>query len=102
MDNGSYIPYRHLKADFVIDRDAAAVTTDILASLSGLQADGRQRARIQEAIRHIENSQKRKVTSARDIEKNISDILKAIDALISLNGIDVSSIRLQLDKLLRI
>ena len=40
--------------------------------------------------------------SARDIEKNISDMLRAIDALISLNGIDVSAIRLQLDTLLRI
>jgi hypothetical protein len=102
MENGSYIPYRNLKADFVIDRDAAAIIGDILAALNRLQADGRQKARIKEAIRHVEYIQKRTVTSARDIEKNISDILKAIDALISLNGIDVSAIRLQLDTLLRI
>jgi hypothetical protein len=42
------------------------------------------------------------VTGSHDVEKNISDILKAIDSLISLNGIYVSAIRLQLDTLLRI
>jgi len=36
------------------------------------------------------------------MEQNISDILQAVDALISLNGVDVSAIRLQLDNLLRI
>jgi hypothetical protein len=42
------------------------------------------------------------VLCARDMEKNIADILKVIDGLISINGIDVSAIRLQLDTLLRI
>ena len=40
--------------------------------------------------------------SYHDVEQNIFDVLKAIDALISINGIDVSAIRLQLDTLLRI
>jgi len=102
MENGSYIPYRNLKADFVIDRDAAAIIRDILASLKGLQAEGRQRAKINDAIRHVEYIQKRILTSSRDIGKNIADTLKAADALISLKGIDVSAIRLQLDNLLRI
>jgi Tol biopolymer transport system component/flagellar hook assembly protein FlgD/fibronectin type 3 domain-containing protein len=102
MENGSYIPYRHLKADFVIDHDAVAITGGILASLKGLQTEGRQRAKINYAISHIENVQERKVISARNMEQNIADILQVIDALIYLNGIDVSAVRLQLDTLLRI
>jgi hypothetical protein len=102
MENGSYIPYQHLTAVFVVDHDAAAIIGNVLTSLSGLQTEGRQRARINDAIRHGEYVQKRTVACARDMEKNIDDILKAIDALISLSNIDVSAIRLQLDTLLRI
>ena len=72
MENGSYIPYRNLKADFMIDRDAAAIISDILASFKGLQTEGRQRAKINDAIRHVEYIQKRILTSSRDMEKNIS------------------------------
>jgi hypothetical protein len=102
MENGSYIPFQHLQAVFVIVHDAVAITGNVMASLNGLQTEGRQRAKINDAIRHVEYIQKRTVTCVRDMEKNIDDILKAIDALISLNNIDVSAIRLRLDILLRI
>jgi len=102
LDNGSYIPYRNLSEDFIVDKNTVTITGDIIAALNELQAEGRQKARINDAIRHVDYVQKRKVIGGHDIEKNISDILKAIDALISLNGIDVSAIRLQLNTLLRI
>jgi hypothetical protein len=47
------------------------------------------------------NCEEATVASAHDREKNISDILEAIDTLISLNGIDVARIRLHMDTLFR-
>lgn len=102
MDNGAYSFGQNLGADITISKDAVTAASDAITALNELTAFGKDRAKINDAIRYIKTVQKRIIVNNKDIEKNIRDILKAIEALFSVTGTDVSATRLMLDELLRI
>ncbi len=61
---------------------------------------GRKRA--DRVIEKIEKIRDQNIEKKKDLEKNIKDVLKAIDELNKINGVDVTPIRLKLDELLKI
>jgi len=102
MEGGTYNFYQSLSAEIVVDKDAATMASDIITALKALPVSGQERAKVNNAVKYIENVQGRAITSEQDIEKNIHDILKAINSLLSVTGIDISEIRLMMDRLLEI
>jgi len=102
MDNGDYTFGQNLGADIMISKDAVTAASDAITALSELTVSGKDRAKIKDAIRYIKNVQKRIIVNNKDIEKNIRDVLKAIEALFPVTSADVSAARLMLDELLRI
>ncbi len=57
---------------------------------------------MENARKYIENVQKRVIQKEDDIEKNIHDIIKAIESLLEITSADTSTVRLMIDELLRI
>ena len=102
INNGTYFPYQNLTTDLVLDRDEAMMMNEIIAALERLSGGSySERMKIRDAIRHIGHVQDRGSGSYENIEKNISDLLGAIDSLSSIAGADVPAIRLMIDRLLR-
>jgi hypothetical protein len=66
------------------------------------QVQGKERSKVENAIKSIENVQKRVIQKEDDIEKNIYDIIKAIDSLLDVTSIDISNIRLMMDGILKV
>jgi Tol biopolymer transport system component/flagellar hook assembly protein FlgD len=100
IENGIYNFYQNLSIDIVVGKSSASTTADILTALKALPVSGKEKAKVNDAIKYIEDVQKRVIQKEEDIEKNIHDILKAIDALLSITGVDISSIRLMMDEIL--
>ena len=102
INNGTYFPYQNLTTDLVLDRNVAMMVDDIIVALKGLAGvSWFENIKLRDAIRHIEHFQDRGTGSYENIERNISDLLGAIDSLFSVNSVDVTEIRLMIDRLLR-
>jgi len=102
IENGNYNFYQNLDLTLKVDKDTAAMAADIINELNRLHASGKDVAKIKNAIRHLENVQRKGLITGKDINKNIHDVLKAADLLVDVKHIDVSYIRLEIDKLLKI
>jgi transcription termination factor NusB len=101
FDNGTYNICKNLSTDIVVDKDAAIAIGDIINTLKVLPVTGKDKLRINKAIRYMKNVQKRVIVNDQDIEKNIHKILMAIDSMLSVTSTDTSTIRLMLDELLK-
>lgn len=101
MENGGYNFYQSLSTEIVINQDTATIESDILTALNALSVSGQDRAKVNNAIRYIQNVKNRVILTDADIEQNISDLLKAIDSLLSVTSVDILSIRLMMDELLK-
>jgi hypothetical protein len=102
MDNGTYNFYQSLSAEINVGKDTSTMTSDIITALYGLSVPGQERSKVNNAIVYIHNVQSRAITSGMDIEKNIADILKAIDSLLFVTSVDISALRLMMDDLLMV
>ncbi|MEW6003366.1 MAG: Ig-like domain-containing protein, partial [Nitrospirota bacterium] len=100
MDNGQYNFYQNIETDILVGKDSAAAVNDIIIALNALSLTGKDKGKINDAIKHMEKVQNRPVANAEDMEKNIHDIWKAVDSLLSITSADISSIRLMMDSLL--
>ncbi len=76
------------------------MSTETIQALRALEASKKDRSKIQDAIRHIDRVRSRGDRDAHDIEKNIHNILQAVDALLHVASSDISAERLMLDNLL--
>ena len=88
--------------DITIDRDTATATDDIITVLNSLPVSAEDRERLDRATGYMESVQNRAITTEKDIDRNIQDILKAINSLLSITSADVTEARLLMDSLLRI
>jgi hypothetical protein len=103
MENGNYYPCQMLSVSLPIAQDAAQTAQQILAALDALEVSRHSdKAAIKLAMMFIHNVKTRTVRSFLNAEKNIHDILKAIDALLSVESVDTMDIRLMMDELLKI
>ena len=102
LEGRNYKAYQSLSTEIEIDRDTASVTREIITELNRLTVTEKDRERLDRAIRYIEDVQEREINREQDIDKNIQDLLKAVDSLLSITSADTSAVRLMIDELLRI
>lgn len=102
LEGGVYTPYQELHLDLIAAQDSTTLAGDVIQTLKALPAAGEDQERVNEAIKYLEKVQARAVATREDAEKNIHDILKAIDKLLPVASADVSSVRLMLDELLKV
>ena len=93
--------WQTLVAEISVDKDIPAMLDDISAKLAALAASGKDRRKIDLALKYLDKVKKRAIDSQHDLEENIHDILKALDHLITVTTFDTSEVRLLLDELLK-
>ena len=99
---GTYLLFQSFTMDIVVDKDTKTVAGDIMAALKAFSVTGKKdKEYLKTAIRQMEDVQRREVVKKRDLEKNIDDILQAINSLLSITRNDVAEIRLMMDRLLK-
>jgi hypothetical protein len=101
MDNGASNFYQSVTTDIVVEKDTTAIGNDIISALGGLPVLGQEKSKIDNAVGYIHNVQNRVINSEMDIERNIDDLLKAIDSILTVTSVDISAIRLMMDYLLK-
>ena len=102
VEDGSCQPLSALRMEIPVAEDEATLPEDILTELESLVVSGKDKASLERAIGYIENVQNREGSGKEDIEKNISDILQAIGSAVAITSADITGIRQQMDRLLRI
>jgi hypothetical protein len=102
LENGVYHFYQELSKDIVVGKDTIKMVGDIIEKLNALSVSRHDELSLNNAILHMERVQNRRVTTIKDIEQNIEDILKAIDSLISITSTDISETRLLIDGLIEV
>lgn len=101
MDNGTYHFYQSLSTEILVETNTTAMLSDIITALNTLPVSGQEMAKVNNAIGYMNNVQNRVINTEIDVEKNIGDILKAIDSILSITTFDISQIRLMMDRLLK-
>jgi len=102
MDQDQYIPLQTDTYDLVLDQDRAALIDSIIGEVSSLPLTNQDSAKVVDIIICLENVRTNTIIDIGDLQVNIHEIEKAVDALLQIEGVDISDIRLQLDTLLRI
>jgi type 1 glutamine amidotransferase len=102
LENGIYHFHESFSIEIVVEKDSAKMVDDIIEALKSLAVSKKDRSRLNDAIEHMERVQKRVVVTAKDVKKNIHDILQSIDSLLSITSTDISAIRLMMDRLFEI
>lgn len=101
-DGGGHHLLQSLRKDIVLEEDTKQVALDIIAALNAKSVSLSDRARIKNADRYIQNTMRRTIADLSTIEKNIGDILAAINVLKSVRSSTMTEERLMLDRLLGI
>ncbi|MFQ5901918.1 MAG: hypothetical protein ACE5IH_10225, partial [Thermodesulfobacteriota bacterium] len=76
--------------------------TDILYKLDALNLTTEETEEINKAKKYIERVRDRTINTPKDIEKNIKDILRAIEAVMEITSKDTQDVRLDMDRLMGI
>jgi Tol biopolymer transport system component/subtilase family serine protease/fibronectin type 3 domain-containing protein len=100
MENGVYNFYQYLPLAVAVDTETFYECSDIITALKTFELGGQERAKADNAITYIEAVAVGSVLVESGIEANISNILKAIDAISYIKSVDVTEIRRKLDNLL--
>ncbi|MCL7488877.1 MAG: Ig-like domain-containing protein [Desulfobulbaceae bacterium] len=103
VDDGSqYILFDTLLYEFEVLKDRARRLQDAIAAVDALVITRKEYLEKNNILKYLQKIRKRAVTDGADTEKNIHDMEKAINALLEIESVDITGIRLQLDTLLRI
>ena len=102
LDNGVYHPYQSLSTEIIVEKDSSTMVSDIISELKSLKVSKKDKSKLNDAIEHMERVKKRVALTVKDIKKNIDNMLKAIDSLLSITSTDISAIRLMMDILLEV
>jgi hypothetical protein len=102
VDNGIYQFHHDLDMEMVVGKDSAAMVGDIIGALESLSVSKKDKWKVKDAIEHMERVQRRTLTTAKDIQRNIDDTMEAIDSLLSITSADISEIRSMMDVLLEV
>ena len=102
MDGGVFHGSQSLSLDIEVDKDIQTITRDIMGALRALSVTGKKNKEyLKLAIREMEEVQRREIIRRKDVEKNIDDMLQAINFLLSINSTDITEIRSMMDRLLK-
>jgi hypothetical protein len=86
--------------DIAVEKDAASMSIEILHALNALNAPARDAVKIRQAIRCIRKIQKKTVSSSIDVEMNIRYLMRTIQYVRMVRGVDTREVLLMLDRLL--
>ncbi len=102
LADGGYLLYETEDLTITVNQETKELTTDIIEALNALDVSGRDRARIRKAVNLLDKVLNRSVNDSAGAERNIKDILQVIKFLRKVGSVDVSDIRVETDRLLRI
>jgi hypothetical protein len=102
LENGVYNFSQNLGIEVPVEKDSAQMLSDIVRALKSLTVSKKDKWELEDAIEHMERVQRRAGETGRDIQRNIDDIMEALDSLLSISSTDVSEIRLMMDTLLEV
>ncbi len=102
LADGSYTLYKEEDLTLAVETDPEGLTAGIIEALSALEVSSRDGSLISKAVGLFEDILRRPVTDSDGAERNIRDILQAIEFLREVESVDVSDIRTDTDRLLRI
>jgi Mg2+ and Co2+ transporter CorA len=102
LDNGIFNFSERLNKEIVVEEDSAQMVSDIVRVLKSLTVSKKDKSELEDAIEHMKKIQRGTAMTARDIQRNIDDIMEALDSLLSITSTDVSEIRLMMDSLLEV
>ena len=86
----------------VKEEDSAQMVSDVIRALKSLMVSKKDKWELEDAIQHMESVQRGMVVTVRDIQRNIDDIMEALDSLLSITSTDISEIRLMMDTFLEV
>ncbi len=103
FENGAYKVYGNLSIDITVGKDKTVMVNDIIDALKALPVTAKDKLEVYKAINHIENVKQlnRYGSSKIAFEKNIHEILKAIDEIIDITSCNTLEVRIMMDMLLR-
>ena len=99
---GTVIPSYESNIEITVEKDAAALITDIIDALNSLAVSKKDRPKVEYAIQQLQDVRHGHHGKKEKCEDDIRDILKAVDALVQIESADITQIRLMLDTLLRV
>jgi low affinity Fe/Cu permease len=99
LAQGTVIPAYESNVEITVEKDAASLTADIIAALNALSVSKKDRAMMQDAIKWLQQGHH---GNKEELDQDIYDILKAVDAVVQIENADITQIRLMLDNLLRV
>jgi hypothetical protein len=99
---GVVIPAYTSNIEITVEKNAVALTADIIAALNALSVAKKDRAMVQDAIKWLQHMQHGQHGKKEECEDDVQDILKAVDAVMQIESVDVTQIRLMMDALLRV
>jgi Tol biopolymer transport system component/subtilase family serine protease len=100
MEDGKYNLYQDLRLEAAVSSDPVRMYDGITVDLNSLPLSGQEKAKAENALKYIDKVRSRVCVSEDDIEKNIDDVMKAIDSLSYIKSLDVAVLRNTMDNLL--
>jgi subtilase family serine protease len=103
FENGEFKVHSNLSIDIMVGKDKTVMVNDIIDALKALPVTAKDKFEVLKAINYIEDVKHshRYGSSKVALEKNIHDILKAIDEIIDITSCDTLEVRTMMDMLLR-
>lgn len=99
---GEYTFFDKQSIEVAVGDNTTTRMTNALAALDALSLTGREKAKAENAVKYLEAVQERDTTTEENRQKNIQDLLKAIESITVVTSVDITDIRLMIDELLRI
>ena len=103
MENDILKLYKAVDTQITVGSGSAVYTGDVITALKALVVSNKERAKVSNAIRYMEQVRTRESSNTGTaFENNIQDILKAVESIMSVTSCDTTQIRLMMDMLLQI
>ena len=97
-----YVPFASLLTEFDLSHDRDQLIDQLLAEVAGLLVSRKERGHVRAIETYLAKVEGRPLLTAEDINRNIHDIEKAVNALLRIDSADIHPLRLGLARLLRI
>ena len=104
FENGAYKVHSNLSIDITVGKDKTVMVNDIIDALKVLPVTAKDKFEVYKAIKYIEvvKHTDRYGSSKIVLQKNIHDILKAIEEIMDIKSCDTTEVRVLMDMLLRV
>ncbi len=91
----------HFNLEIPLEHDITGLIDQIIADLNNLDLPKDAKKKADNAIKDLEKARDRIIQSTEDVDKNIHDIIKAIEDLRAADSAELTDIILKTDTLLR-